>query len=482
MRIFKAAVSALAILAVAGSASAQDNTVTLRSFDGFTQLRGEIIDFDGKTFSIRTGLGVIQVDALQVDCEGDACPDDLRFGAEFAIFGSNSIGTALMPALIEGYADQLEADLVEELGAVANERTLRIIHENGKEMAAIDLRAHGSGTAYAGLASGEAVIGMSSRRMRDEEAQLLSTNGAGDLRNSDFEHVVALDGLLVVTHPDNPLSAIGIEDLTDVFAGLITNWSELGGPNLPIVVHSLDEDTGTFDTFDSLVLSPLGEALTPRAIQFDNNVDLSDAVASTPGAIGFAGAAFARAAKVMGIEAECGLVSFPTTFGIKTEEYPLARRLYIYESPESGPAHSKELVEFALSEEAQGIVEDADFVSLREERMPLAQQGARLMNAIVEEEVSLPALRGMLTELRDAERLTTTFRFNQGSTELDARSARDAAALARAMVAGRYDGKELMLIGFTDSIGQFDLNQSLALRRAEQVRQRLEAIIGPRVA
>ncbi|MEM9735255.1 MAG: OmpA family protein, partial [Pseudomonadota bacterium] len=133
-------------------------------------------------------------------------------------------------------------------------------------------------------------------------------------------------------------------------------------------------------------------------------------------------------------------------------------------------------------EEAQGIVEDADFVSLREERMPLAQQGARLMNAIVEEEVSLPALRGMLTELRDAERLTTTFRFNQGSTELDARSARDAAALARAMVAGRYDGKELMLIGFTDSIGQFDLNQSLALRRAEQVRQRLEAIIGPRVA
>ncbi|MEM8792974.1 MAG: phosphate ABC transporter substrate-binding/OmpA family protein [Pseudomonadota bacterium] len=475
------AIGLMAALLGSTAVSAQTgNTVVLKSFDGFTQLRGEIESFDGRTFSIRTGLGVIQVDALQVQCEGEACPQDLLFGAEFGVFGSNTIGASLMPALIQGYADKLDADLVQELSAVENERVMRIIHETGEEMAAIDLRAHGSGTSYSGLEAGQATIGMSSRQMKDDEAQLLASLGNGDLRGTDYEHILALDGLIIVTHQSNPLSSIDFEELPFVFSGEITNWSELGGPDQPIVVYSHQENTGTYDTFASLVMDPVGEITSPTVERFVSNAELSDKVARTPGAIGFTGAAFARSAKVLGLRQECGLVSEPSTFAMKTEEYPLSRRLYLYSLPDGAPAHSRQLLDFALSDEAQGIVEDTGFVSLAEERVSMAGQGARLVHAIVgEDEVSLPAMRELLTELRDAERLSVTFRFNQGSSDLDARSSQDAIRLANDLVEGKFAGQEVLLVGFTDSIGQADLNRGLSLRRANEVLAQLGRIMGP---
>ncbi|MBY8974739.1 phosphate ABC transporter substrate-binding/OmpA family protein [Rhodobacteraceae bacterium NNCM2] len=470
--------------ALLGSSIAQaqtGETVTLRSLDGFTQLRGEIVSFDGKTFSIRTGLGTINVDAMQVECEGEACPKNLMFGAEFGVYGSNTIGASLMPSLIQGYADQLDADLVQELSATENERTMRIIHQNGEEMAAIDLRAHGSGTAATGLGDGNATIGMASRRIKDNEVASLRAAGIPELRDTDHEHILALDGLIIVTHPDNPLNSIELDELPYVFSGEVTNWSELGGPDQEIILHARNDESGTFDTFDTLVLDPAAEEISTDALRFESNAELSDAVSRTPGAIGFTGAAYARAAKVLNLKQACGIISEPTTFSMKTEEYPLSRRLYLYDLPSDAPAHSRQLVDFALSPAAQGIVEEAGFVSLGEERTALANQGQRLVHAIVgEPEFALGDMRAMLTELREAERLSVTFRFNQG-TNLDPRSLRDAITLAEGIAAGEYPGKEILLVGFTDSIGQAELNRSLSLRRANEVYAALASVIGPTV-
>ena len=68
--------------------------VTLKSFDGFTQLRGKLVDFDGKTYRIETALGLMEIDALQVRCDGDGCPQNLLFGAKFGIHGSNTMGAS----------------------------------------------------------------------------------------------------------------------------------------------------------------------------------------------------------------------------------------------------------------------------------------------------------------------------------------------------------------------------------------------------
>ncbi|GMG85532.1 phosphate ABC transporter substrate-binding/OmpA family protein [Paralimibaculum aggregatum] len=462
-----------AALMFGGLAHAQDQgdkTIVLKSFDGFTQLRGELVDFDGERYVLETRLGRLEIDVFQVTCEGEACPANLLFGAEFGIYGSNAIGSALMPALVEGYTYTLDADLVREPGDEENRSTLRIVHPNGEEMAAIELAALGSGTAYAALADGTAAIGMSSRPIQDDEVALLGAAGIPDPRNSERENVVALDGVIIITHQDNPLSSISLAEIAGVFSGQITNWSELGGSDRPINVYARDAGSGTFDTFRSLVLAPNGAEIGADALSFADPNELSDSVAQDPDGIGFVGFAYARASRVVPVRLECGLLSYPTTFAIKAEEYPLARRLYLYTTDRQSTIHAENLVKFALSDNAAPFVEDAGFISLVPEGQSLREQGLRLTHAIVaEDEFSLPLMREMLTEFRDAERLSTTFRFTPGSSQLTAQSQRDAERFARDIIAGKYDGKEIILVGFTDSIGQFELNRALATRRAQGV-------------
>ena len=452
--------------------------MTLRSFDGFTQLRGKLLNFDGKTFTIETVLGVIQVNALQVDCEGEVCPQNLLFGASFGIQGSNTIGAELMPALIQGYADSLEANLVTQVGASANASTLKIVHSDGREMASIELTAAGSSTAFRSLAAGTSDIGMSSRRARDRDLPLLSSAGLPDPRDTTAEHVVGLDGLIAIVHPSNPIQSISLEELALIFSGTLSNWAQLGGEDEPINLYARDDKSGTFQTFGSLVLAPFEVDISPLAQRFESNILLSDGVANDPSGIGVTAVAFERAARALPIRQECGILSHPTTFAMKTEEYPLSRRLYLYTPRKEMTAHARQLIEFSKSDAAQALIADAGFVNGTVETLSTNSQGSRLAYALTgEPEVSIPLLREFVTEISGAVRLSKAFRFTPGGSQLEPKSRADAEKFAKNIASGAYKGKEILLIGFTDSVGQFDLNLGLSQRRAQALFQTLQAFV-----
>ncbi|MEM6621364.1 MAG: phosphate ABC transporter substrate-binding/OmpA family protein [Pseudomonadota bacterium] len=454
--------------------------ITLKSSDGFTQLRGRLQAFDGAVYTIETVIGTIQVDALQVTCEGDACPQDFLFGAEFGIHGSNTVGAELMPALIEGYADTLDASVVIEVGQGALQRTVRIIHDDGREMAAIDLMAEGSSSAFRSLGESVAEIGMSARRMRDPDLGALSEAGIGELRDTEQEHILALDGLIVIVHPDNPVRALSLEEIALIFGGVVTNWAQVGGRDAPISLYARDEPSGTFQTFGSLVLAPFGVGIDGAAQRFVSNIRLSDSVASDPNGIGVTAAAYARASKALPIRQDCGILSYPTTFAMKAEEYPLSRRLYLYAKPGQLTAHARQIIEFAKSEGAQMLIAEAGFVNQEVERLAMNAQGARLVHGLTNEpEVPFSQVRQMLSNLSDGERLSTTLRFQRGTTQLTPKSQLDVERLAADIAAGVFGQKEIVLVGFTDSVGQFNLNLGLSIRRAAAVEGVLRTSVAP---
>ena len=478
-----AAVAALA-LGSAPAAFAQgdgDNpVVTLKSFDGFTQLRGKLLEYDGKAYRIETALGVMMIDALQVKCDGDGCPQNAMFGAKFGIHGSNAIGSELMPVLIEGYADKLDAEMVIEVGAAPFEKTLRIIHENGEEMAAIDLQSKGSATGFSALAAGGADIGMSSRRARDRDMPAMFNAGLTDPRDTEAEHVIGLDGLIVITNRSNPVQSISLEELALIYSGAMTNWSQMGGPDQPISIYAGADETGTFQTFASLVMAPYGVQIAPSAKRITSNRAISDAVAGDTWGVGVTAAAYERAAKALPIRQECGILSFPTTFAMKTGEYPLSRRLFLYSPRADMSAHARNLIDFAKSPEAQNLIVDAGFVSLEVERALINNQGARLVHAMTgEDEISLPLLQEFVLDVKSAVRLSTTFRFTPGESRLDPSSQAAALKFARDIADGVYAGKEILLLGFTDSVGQFELNRGLSARRAQVVANVLAGAVEP---
>jgi phosphate transport system substrate-binding protein len=203
------------------------------------------------------------------------------------VHGSNTIGAQLMPALIERYGESIQATAEKHVGGNPEEVKMVLKDGSGRDMAAIDLRSHGSGTSAPGLASKKAEIGMSSRPIKPEEVKTLTAAGL-----TPRPHVVALDGLLVFVSPDNPLSVLSLDQIAKIFSGQITDWAQLGQKPRKINLYRRDDKSGTYDTFDHLALKPFNLKVSPAAKAFESSSDLSDEVARDPDGIGFAGFAY----------------------------------------------------------------------------------------------------------------------------------------------------------------------------------------------
>jgi len=211
------------------------------------------------------------------------------------------------------------------------------------------------------------------------------------------------------------------------------------------------------------------------ATEIGSDAEISLAVAADPQAIGFTSFVHRENAKSLAIEGVCGLQIPASEFAIKTEEYPLTRRLYAYSADREDPHHVKGFLDFAKSNTAQKAVQQAGFVDQSISMASVDTQGLRFASAIVANRTAsaLPELRRMVTDMLSSDRLSTTFRFRTGSSRLDTRGQADIGRLAAELMNPSHAGKIVQLIGFTDSIGDPNLNKQLSENRAIQIRDAL---------
>lgn len=373
----------------------------------------------------------------------------------FRLHGSNTVGEKLAPSLLEAFFKQHGGSgFAWEQQSHLNERQVSFA-ANGKTNF-VELHAHGSSTAFKDLISGKADIGMSSRRISSEEAAS-SMQKLGDLSKIGNEHIIALDGLAVIVNQNNSIKELSTEQLAKIFAGEITRWSELGGVDQPIALIARDENSGTFDTFNSLVLKKFTKRLSAKARRFESSTDLSVAVSQNDHAIGFIGLDFISYNKALAIsEGEGTTAIYPTRFTIATEDYALSRRLYLY-TPTSSSQTAKDFAQFAISEQGQKLVEQAGLIS---------------QNIKVEKTLPLPEAPTSYNKYAEtAERLSLNFRFNHGENDLDNKGKRDLERLIRFME--QNSNRRLVLMGFSDSTGDDQVNTELALRRAKAIEREL---------
>ena len=169
------------------------------------------------------------------------------------IQGSNTIGARLGPALVAGLLEEQGLSAIRiETGMAENEQKIVATSADGRRLS-IEVAAHGSGTGFSALADGSAELAASSRPIKHSEASSLAAQG--DLTSREAEQIIALDGLAIILHPSNPLTALSTEQLAQVFAGELSDWAQLGAPPGPISLYARDDKSGTFDTFKELVLT-----------------------------------------------------------------------------------------------------------------------------------------------------------------------------------------------------------------------------------
>lgn len=220
-------------------------------------------------------------------------------------------------------------------------------------------------------------------------------------------------------------------------------------------------------------MDPAGLVAAPPVRRHADNDSLSDAVARDPAGLGVTTFSHVDNARALSFRGACGFETRATPIALKTEDYPLTTPLFLYVGEERLPLLAREFLAFARSAAAGAVIRRAGFVDLGIEDIPLSAQGDRLANAIsvAGDETGLAEIQRMVARLRDYTRLSITFRFRDGTALLDAQSAANVDQLADALEAGRFDGEELLFVGFSDGSGTAEANLNLARRRAEAVRE-----------
>jgi phosphate transport system substrate-binding protein len=364
------------------------------------------------------------------------------------IQGSNTIGAKLAPSLVSGYFHSLGARNLVLTATAENESRI-----TAQQDIVVDIAAHGSGTGFKALNSGLADIAAASRPAKQKEIDQLAELTA--LTSQRSEHIIGIDGLAIITHPQNPINQLSVEQVAAIFSGEITNWIDLGGRFGEINLYSRDDKSGTWDSFKRMVLGKTELAAT--ALRFEANDELSDRVSRDINGIGFVGLPSVRLAKLMAISDGQGKALKPNQLTISTEDYALSRRLYFYTDDTPKNPHTLSFIQFVQSPAGQKIVAANGFIA----------QNIEVVEPL--DYVSLPLDFQLLAG--EGQRLTVNFRFKEGSARLDNRALRDVQRLVD--FSHQNPDKKLILIGFGDQKKSKERSQLLSKLRAMAVRREL---------
>ncbi|MBU2981064.1 substrate-binding domain-containing protein [Lentibacter algarum] len=462
--------AALALFSCVQIVWAQD--VLLTSRDGTVEISGTLLGFDGELYRVQTDYGELTIEGAGVDCEGPGCPNLGAFVAEIDLSGAAEMGRDLLPALIEAFAfeNNMKAQRTEPS---PTETTYTLLsRDTGKTQAIIYLHLSTSDEGFADLLTDQADIVMSLREITSHERKLAREAGMGDMTSQGRARVLALDALVAIVSNQNPVNQISLTQLAQIFSGDLDDWEELGPQKAEITPYMRDVEVGPGRAaLQRLLRSDLAKP-APETHFATQGIELATRVSVDPFGIGLASRATTVDAKILTLSGSCERSLRATRRNIKTEDYPLTAPMFLYLPARRLPKIARDFLSYTRSPAAQLVIRRAGFVDQAPEEISLDYQGDRVANAIsvAGDELPLENLQTMLSELRGMKRLTTSFRFEAGSIRLDAQSRSNVAQLARALEAGRYDGRSLVFIGFSDGEGAAAANLEISKRRAEVVK------------
>ncbi|NCU16843.1 phosphate ABC transporter substrate-binding protein [Pallidibacillus pasinlerensis] len=275
-----------------------------------------------KKFSIY--LIALAITVLLSACSGGAnnSNSSSNDGYTLSISGSTSVGP-----LAEKLAEQYEQ----------------------KEEINIEINQIGSSAGITNSINGVSEIGMSSRDLKEEEVASGLT-----------ETIIAYDGIVVVTHPSNKVDDLTIDEVKQIFTGKVTNWQELGGDDLEIVVVSREDGSGSRDAFQEIVGYSSGE-LIKNSIIASGNGNIKNTVATNKHAVGFISFEYVddsvQPIKINGVEA--------TPENVLNQTYGLSRPFLFVYKDENLSEEGQGFIDFILSSDGQQIVAEAGIIPLK---------------------------------------------------------------------------------------------------------------------
>jgi len=351
------------------------------------------------------------------------------------IHGSNSIGDALMPALVEDWLQSIE---YVKLQRVPRSPAVMEIHAERDGMPlVVEIGKRGASAGFAALVNGDAELAMLARqpnaRERDDGWQL------GDLASPDQEYVLALTGAAVVVHRDNPVRRIDMAQLRALLAGQVGDWSQLGGRKAPVRVHTGPARSG----LDDFLRERVTGNQAPR-VALQRHADLraaARAVTRDAGAIAIVELTTPLPPELRALSVSDGGVAVAAdAAGVRSRDYPLVRPFTLY-GGQMMSALGRSFALYTLTPRAQQVVRRQGLVALD---LPAPQTPAETAAALPPEYQEAVA---------GAQRMPLALRFNLKSmtTIYDSYSAQQLERVVAWMKRPENRGRSLSVVGFASA-------------------------------
>lgn len=213
----------------------------------------------------------------------------------------------------------------------------------------------GSGVGISALLSGTTDIAMASRKMKfDEKAKFQQ---AGKMQ---VEKIIAYDALAVIVNKSNTVAQLTRQQLEDIYTGKITNWKQVGGADMAIVVYSRETSSGTYEFFKEHVMK--NKNYKNSVLSMPATGAIIQSVSQTKGAIGYVGLAYLNnEVKALKVSYDGKTFVLPSFANAKNKSYPIVRPLFFYYEKKT-EAKVTPFIDYVLSTAGQKIVSDVGYI------------------------------------------------------------------------------------------------------------------------
>lgn len=286
------------------------------------------------------------------------------------------------------------------------------------------------------------------------------------------EHLLALGAIPIIVNKKNHLKQLSLQQIINIFSGEITNWKDVKGVGGKINIYALNEKSELHNIFNSLIF-PLTKTKLRKEIEyFESSIEVSNAVAKDSRGIGFTSFNHIRNTKTLSLRNDLCEIPFELTpFSVKTGEYPLSYQIII--NTNTRPlSRSKDFIKYMISDKSQTIINDNGFIN-KSIILGKNEQKKRLDIYIGEKVENTKLLKTLANKIDNADRLSILFQFQKNSSVLSNKAQQDIKRLAGYLRQNRNLDKKIMLLGFSDSEGNFKDNEYLSQQRADSIARAL---------
>ncbi len=443
--------------------------VELRSPDDFINVEGEIVGYNGVMVQVQTSVGLVAVPASEVVCIGDGCAEVMASN-DFGLTADAFQGVrGSEPEIVLGASEDLSVGFtLSEYGdlhrTITGAYAVTNASETRVELASVDeLRLENASTGETAT-----LTQVATETDPDITIEAVSLNGTAEeayaapgawATNTRLTHqLLGLKAFSVVVAPNAGISQISVNDLARVFAGEVTNWSQVGGADVGILPLRLPPNSEIGAELQRLIMDPAGKEISSNVLTMADEAGVAASINQFPGSVSIVSTENADDALMVDVTGSCGIAVAPTEFNIISGDYPLTRPVMATYNTPASTSLITEVYDFASSDVAQGLLENEGFINHSATMMDSGEKNARLSGLLegTFDDAQRAAAAQMFQVLFDAERLSPTMTGGPASGPEGAWNRAMLIDLIDLLEAGETAGREVIFVGYGQSAAGSD--------------------------